>query len=229
MSFLLEALVFALLEAVFLVAVVPVGLRIAVFSYVYFVYLKDRFLFLGLTVPLDLGRGAVFLVPQQLHYFLLYAKVFLPQLLLPMFLPLVPVLHIENALDCVGLQLIVNNLGLVEDGSPALPLSLLLDLPQIDFQPVFVFYYSPHLKNPVVFKAELLDKILVPFLFEGADGLVEVLLGLGTVVGFEAALGSIAEVDGVLGGQADGGVQIAIGSPVVVELSVKKSPVVEEG
>ena len=55
------------------------------------------------------------------------------------------------------------------------------------------------------------------------------LFGLGTVVGLEAALGSIAEVDRVLGRQADGGVQIAIGSPVVVELSVKKSPVVEEG
>ena len=55
------------------------------------------------------------------------------------------------------------------------------------------------------------------------------LFGLGTVVGLETALGSIAEVDGVLGGQADGRVQIAISSPVVVEFSVKKSPVVEEG
>lgn len=69
---------------------------------------------------------------------------------------------------------------------------------------------------------------MVALLLKGADGPVEVLFGLGTVVGLETALGSIAEVDGVLGGQADGGVQIAISSPVVVEFSVKKSPVVEE-
>ena len=113
-------------------AVLPAELRIAVFCYVYFVNLKGRFLFLEGAVALSVGRGVV-LVPQQLPYFLLNANIFLPQLLLPMLLPLVPVLNIENALDGVGLQLIVNEVGLVEDGSPALPLSLLLDLPQIDF------------------------------------------------------------------------------------------------
>ena len=131
-GFLLEALVLGLLKRVVLVAVLPAELRIAVFCYVYFVNLKGRFLFLEGAVALSVGRGVV-LVPQQLPYFLLNANIFLPQLLLAVLLPLVPVLNIENALDGVGLQLIVNEVGLVEDGSPALPLSLLLDLPQIDF------------------------------------------------------------------------------------------------
>lgn len=131
-GFLLEALVLGLLKRVVLVTVLPVELRIAVFCYVYFVDLKGRFLFLEGAVALDLGRGIV-LVPQQLPYFFLDANIFLPQLLFPVLLPLVPVLNIEKALDGVGLQLIINEVGLIEDGSPALPLSLLLNLPQIDF------------------------------------------------------------------------------------------------